>query len=119
MENVHVVVLFDQLNAAIASVNGGDSGIAVDNPVTYTNSASDNIILKGAGGTKITNASLRKLTRFPSLTVLSIRKTQVDDAGIEILLSIAQFKQLLIQGSKVSPNGVRRLKVALPQCVID
>jgi autotransporter adhesin len=45
----------DQLNAAIASVNGGGGGDVTPNAVTYDTSASTQITLKGAGGTKITN----------------------------------------------------------------
>jgi autotransporter adhesin len=45
----------DQLNAAIASVSGGGGGEVTPNAVTYDTSASTQITLKGAGGTKITN----------------------------------------------------------------
>jgi len=46
----------NQLNAAIASVNGGGGGGgAVANAVVYDSSASTLITLKGSGGTKITN----------------------------------------------------------------
>jgi autotransporter adhesin len=45
----------NQLNAAIASVNGGGGGGLADNAVTYDSSASALITLKGTKGTKITN----------------------------------------------------------------
>ena len=51
--------------------------------------------------------------------MLSLRNTQIDDAGIEILLSIANFQRLLIQGSKVTPQGVHRIKTALPKCELE
>ena len=63
-------VNLDQLNAAIASVNGG-GGVAVDNPVTYTNSASDNIILKGASGTKITNLAAGDISSALSMDAVN------------------------------------------------
>ncbi|WP_027214396.1 ESPR-type extended signal peptide-containing protein, partial [Burkholderia sp. WSM2232] len=44
----------DQLNAAIASVNGGGGG-TTQNAVTYDSSLSNLITLKGTSGTKITN----------------------------------------------------------------
>ncbi|MFM0194877.1 YadA-like family protein [Paraburkholderia strydomiana] len=44
----------NQLNAAIASVNGGGGGLA-DNAVVYDSSAAALITLKGTKGTKITN----------------------------------------------------------------
>ncbi len=45
----------DQLNAAIASVNGGGGGGPTPNAVTYDSSLSNLITLKGSSGTKITN----------------------------------------------------------------
>jgi trimeric autotransporter adhesin len=45
----------DQLNAAIASVNGTGNGIIADNPVGYDSPAADMITLKGTNGTRITN----------------------------------------------------------------
>ena len=45
----------DQLNAAIANVSGGGGGAVPANVVTYDNSTSNLITLKGAGSTKITN----------------------------------------------------------------
>ncbi|WP_409932445.1 YadA-like family protein [Paraburkholderia sp. BCC1886] len=48
-------VNLDQLNTAIASVNGGGGGEATPNAVTYDDSGSALITLKGTSGTKITN----------------------------------------------------------------
>jgi len=45
----------NQLNAAIASVNGGGGGGTTQNAVTYDSSLSNLITLKGTSGTKITN----------------------------------------------------------------
>ncbi|AFT88890.1 YadA-like family protein [Paraburkholderia phenoliruptrix] len=47
----------NQLNAAIASVNGGGGGGPTPNAVTYDSSLSNLITLKGSSGTKITNLS--------------------------------------------------------------
>ena len=61
----------NQLNAAIASVDGGGSGVVADNPVTYDTSASKLITLKGANGTKITNLTAGDISSALSMDAVN------------------------------------------------
>ena len=45
-------------------------------------------------------------------------ETNVTDEGLEELKGLANLSSLFLSDTKVSPEGVARLKKALPQCTI-
>lgn len=52
------------------------------------------------------------------LEELSLRDTQITDAGLEHLKGLTRLRALDLQGTKVSGDGIRSLQRALPDCVI-
>lgn len=92
--------------------------------------------------TKVTDGALKSLAQFPRLTRLDLRKTQVTDAGVESLSALKHLTYLNLFGtgisdaslgalagmktlrnvylweSKVTPEGVAKLRKALPNAEI-
>jgi serine/threonine protein kinase/WD40 repeat protein len=70
------------------------------------------------GRTKITDRALKSLNKFPNLTELYLQYTAITDSCIQDLESIAKLKKLVIFDTSISPEGVKRLRTALPNCEI-
>src|SRR5262245_41403690 len=69
-------------------------------------------------GSQITSGSAATLAKFPCLWALDLSKTAVDDAVVDAL---SDMKLLLLDvtNTRVTPEGVRRLRAALePPCVV-
>ena len=67
------------------------------------------------GGTKVTDAGLVYLKRFPQLKKLSLFQKQVTDSGIPYLRVLSNLEQLLISGTKITDAGAKELQRALPK----
>jgi hypothetical protein len=76
------------------------------------------IDLNLAGCDSITGAGLRYLRGAPNLRKLWVAKTDFDDAGLEQLRQFKDLEFVDLRRTKVTLNGVQRLKEALPRCRI-
>jgi len=69
-------------------------------------------------GTQVTSAGMKEVARCPKVWLLALRDTAIDDAAIEYFLKIKTLKSLELKGSKISPEGLKRLQVGLPGCKV-
>jgi Leucine-rich repeat (LRR) protein len=60
-------------------------------------------------GTRVTDATVRRLGRFPSLELVSFRNTPVHGQSLEELDRLPKLRALHLAGSKLSDAAVRRL----------
>lgn len=68
--------------------------------------------------TSIDDAGLVGLTRFPTLEFLVIHRTSVTDAGVDSLSRLKALRTLDVTGTQISEDGLKRLREALPDCLI-
>lgn len=68
--------------------------------------------------TSIDDAGLVGLTRFPTLEFLVLHRTSVTDAGVDSLSRLKALRTLDVTGTQISEDGLKRLREALPDCVI-
>jgi Leucine Rich repeat len=69
--------------------------------------------------TAITNAGLEQLARSKSLSRLWLSVKAVDDDGVVSLAQLSTLRFLNVENcDKLTAEGIRRLKVALPDCEI-
>ena len=66
-------------------------------------------------GTRFTDAGLVHLKGLPRLRELTLHDTQLSDAGLEQLKGMTNL-ELLDLRAQVTPEGVSRLREALPEC---
>lgn len=69
-------------------------------------------------GTSITDARLEHLKGLINLVLLSLDSTQVSDAGLEHLRGLG-LQMLILENTHVTPEGVKKLREALPNCEIE
>ncbi len=70
-------------------------------------------------GTQITDAGLVHLQRIPKLTsYVGLSNTSITDEGIDALSQLKKVRQINLTATKVTAQGVARLKAALPKCQI-
>ena len=69
--------------------------------------------------TKVGNAGLAHLRGLGRLTYLRLSFTKVGDRGLVHLEGIAGLEELVLGRTKVSPEGVGRLRSALPGCDVS
>lgn len=69
--------------------------------------------------TKITNAGLAHLDALNKLKYLRISFTKVGDRGVLHLEKLHGLKDLVLGRTKVSANGIARLRSALPGCNVS
>jgi hypothetical protein len=68
-------------------------------------------------GTKITDNGLRLVSQLPGLKELRLSRTKITDKGLRHLESMKGLKELrLFECPDITPEGVARLKKALPGC---
>ncbi len=73
-----------------------------------------------ASGNAITDAGMAELSRLTQLEELMIGNNEVSDAGLKQLAQLSNLRALWLGGnSKVTKQGVAKLKAALPNCNID
>ncbi len=70
-------------------------------------------------GTAITSQGVQKLAESKTLIDFSIQRTAVDDAAVPSLVKIKTLTWLLVWDTKISGEGLFRLRNALPNCHVD
>ncbi|OYV85611.1 MAG: hypothetical protein B7Z73_13230 [Planctomycetia bacterium 21-64-5] len=66
--------------------------------------------------TGITDAGLIELTKLPALdNFLDLNGTEVTDAGVETLKQLRRLRRLELGRTKVTAEGIRKLREALPE----
>ncbi|MBT3635761.1 MAG: hypothetical protein HN531_02400 [Opitutae bacterium] len=60
-------------------------------------------------GTKIGDAGLSKVSRLSALQTLNLCQTEVSDKGLGWLKNFKSLRQVFLWGSRVSPDGERRI----------
>ena len=61
----------------------------------------------------------RCLSRTLTLQQLGLDNTKIPDAGLEYLKGLSQLEGLAVDGTHVTPEGVKKLQQALPNCGIE
>lgn len=72
-------------------------------------------LYKGHGYRPSVSTGLLYLKAFTNLERLKLNLTSITDAGLLVLSSLPQLKELEIFGAKTTANGIGKLKRALPQ----
>ncbi len=73
----------------------------------------------GLGGTKVSDAGLPMLAALPNLRELALMGTAVTDQGLQSLAACKSLTSVLVgKKGKVTPQGMDRLKKALPACTV-
>jgi internalin A len=67
---------------------------------------------------KVTDAGVEMLKFIPGLKQLDLSFTEVAGAGLEPLKGLTALRELQLSDPKVTENGIRKLREALPYCVI-
>ncbi len=68
--------------------------------------------------TQVSDAGLVQLTALGALESLDLDGTGITDAALESLNGLARIEYLDLSGTQVTPEGVRKLREALPECEI-
>ena len=68
-------------------------------------------------GTAITDEAILYLSRIRVLN-LSVKDTQITDASIPHFIQMTHLKRLNVTGTKITPEGIAKLRNALPECEI-
>lgn len=68
--------------------------------------------------TRVTDKGVAHLAALPSLRALSIEDTFVTDAAIEHFQRMRSLKRLEIGDTRITPDGLARLRAALPGCEV-
>ena len=68
--------------------------------------------------TPVEDKDLVHLRKIPNLKTLDLRGTHVTDDGLDNLAAIDSLEFVTLQQSGVSPEGVERLRKALPKAEI-
>ncbi len=66
----------------------------------------------------ITDSSVESLASLQRLRVLGLSVSPITDASVTSLRNMKGLTQLVIQGTRITPEGVADLQRALPQCLI-
>jgi hypothetical protein len=68
--------------------------------------------------TPITDVALEHIGNMTTLTYLALRDVNITDAGLDRLHRLSNLEYLHVVGTKVTSDGVARLKSKLPQCTV-
>lgn len=63
---------------------------------------------------RITDSGLKSLTSLKRLTYLDLTDQPISDAGLEHLSGIRRLKRVELDGTRVTPDGVARLRESRP-----
>ncbi len=69
-------------------------------------------------GFQVDNDGVIPLTRLKDLRVLELSKSLIDDKCIGTLGQLKWLEHLVVQGTKITPEGVKRLQAQLPTCKV-
>lgn len=75
------------------------------------------------GNTRITDQGIKQLAQRQGagdyLNDLDLTGTAISDASIPSLISMHRLNRLAIAGTKLTDEGVKHLKMALPKCQVE
>ena len=71
------------------------------------------------GGTRVTSAGLKSLTKLTELTDLDIAATRVDDQGMDAIAKLPKLVRLYLGGTVVSDCGRLEKLVGIPRQLHD
>jgi serine/threonine protein kinase len=66
----------------------------------------------------ITDAGMECLSNSKSLKLLDLSETKITDKSVDAIAKIKSLKELLISHTSLTDEGFKRLKQALPDCII-
>ncbi len=66
----------------------------------------------------ISDKGLESLKYLPRLTKLELSYTRISDKGVEHLAALKSLKTLHLTGTRVTAEGVKTIKAALPNCEV-
>jgi Leucine-rich repeat (LRR) protein len=72
-----------------------------------------------AGCDRITGDGLRTLASLPALTEIMLNNTPLTDEDLMLLADSTTLRKLHLRGTKVTQDGIDRLRQALPRCWFD
>lgn len=70
------------------------------------------------GGTSITDKGVEQLSKLSELRRLDLSETAITDKSIDTLAQFKHLRSLFVSSVKMTPEGLSRLKRALPECEI-
>lgn len=77
------------------------------------------VSIDAAGHTSLLDAALALLATQPKLKALGLESnTAITDAGLDFLVGMTQLQWLDLRGTRATPDGVERLKCALPSLAV-
>jgi hypothetical protein len=82
------------------------------------NQPNDPVIKITFAGSRVSDADLAMLKRFPRLRTLDLSRTQITDAGLQHLKGLQQLEQVTLTGTRVTDAGAQGLRQALPRTKI-
>lgn len=110
---VHVGRLQQLRSLDLAATKIGDSGLA------HLRNLSNLERLELYHYLKITNAGLAHLAGMNKLTYLRLSFTKIGDRGLLHLEKLCVLKDIVLGRTKVTENGIARLRTALPGCNVS
>lgn len=72
----------------------------------------------GIQHTRVTGSGLLHLQDLANLAWLDLSYTQFGDPQLEELEKLSQLKAVGLYGTRLSPDGIRRIQAALPNCTV-
>ena len=72
----------------------------------------------GIQHTRVTGSGLVHLQGLKNLAWLDLSYTQIGDPQLGQLEKLSQLKAVGLYGTRVSPDGIRRVQAALPDCTV-
>ena len=70
-------------------------------------------------GTTLGDADLATLHAFPYLQKLDLTGRPITDAAVPSISRLKKLRSLRVGGTKITDDGVSRLRAALPSCAIE
>ncbi|MCE9561734.1 MAG: hypothetical protein K8U57_06725, partial [Planctomycetes bacterium] len=68
-------------------------------------------------GTKVTDAGVKALLDLPTLTSLDLSHSALTDEALLTLAGLKNLQKLNLRDTRVTPAGMRRFRLALPDCM--
>ena len=72
----------------------------------------------GIQHTRVTGSGLIHLQGLANLAWLDLSYTQIGDPELKQLEKLSQLKAVGLYGTRVSPDGIRKIQAALPHCTV-
>ena len=70
-------------------------------------------------GTKISEKGIAHLKASTNLRHINMTQSALSDASVEVLSEFPRLRILNANGTKLTADGVKKLKAALPNCNIE